>query len=256
MLLVALTVTAAAEPAIPAQKLASDGYPDQARQDFIEGLIAERAGNIAGALQKYTASNGKSPQANTIFNIARLELQLDRVPDARTHFTKYLELAPEAADHAAIEKLVAELEKADPVITIGGRVDGYLDSEPVGIVLVDGVRVGASPVTMTVKPGAHEVERITATTYVRSTITAKTGERDYVDLRGRKHAGNVVVAGKRVELAPGHHSLPDVACTPVEFDVAEGSHITYVRVELADRAQGKDCRELRQVSTQKLVIGK
>ncbi len=255
LVLVAMTGTLAAEPAVPDRKLTSDGYPEQARREFVEGLIAERAGNIAGAMQKYTSSGGRSPQANTFFNLARIELLLDRVRDARTHFAKYLELAPKAADRAAIEKLVAELENGDPTITIGGRVDGHLDAEPAGIVLVDGVRVGASPVTLTMKPGPHEIERLTATTYARTTFQAKAGERDYVELRGRKQPGNVVIAGKRMELAPGHHSLPDIGCTPIELDVAAGKHITYVRVQLEEKARPGDCRAVGTVTTQKLVIG-
>lgn len=254
LVLVAVMASAAADPVIPERKFASDGYPDHARRDFIEGLIAERAGNISGALQKYTASHGKSPQANTAFNLARLALQLDRVSDARTHFARYLELAPQAADRTAIEKLVAELAQADPLITFGGTIDGYLDAEPTAVLLLDGVRIGASPVTRSVTPGEHAIERITATTYGRRTFTAKTGERSYVEVRAHKHPGNVIVGGKRRELEPGHHSLPDLACTPVEFDVAAGTHLTYVRLELADAIPGTACRELRRVSTQKLVI--
>ena len=254
LVLVAAAASAAAEPAIPARKLTSDGYPEPARREFIEGLIAERGGNISVAMQKYSASMSKSPQANTFFNLARLELQLDKVADARTHFATYIELAPQAPDKATIEKLVAELENADPIVTLGGTIDGYLDAEPAAIILVDGVRVGASPVTMSVKPGEHEVERITTLTYGRRTFTAKAGERNYVEVRGHKQAGTVIIGGRRREFAPGHHSLPDLACTPVGFDVTAGTHITYVRVELHDAMQGKDCRELRNVTTQKLVV--
>lgn len=278
LLLLLAAGTALAEPVIPAAKTSTDGFPDAARKDFLEGVLYERQGNVHMALARYGTSNSKSKQANSLFNLARLRLKIDDVREAREKFKQYLEAAPKAKDRAAITKLIKELETADPIVTLGGRPDGRgRDIEPIAMIILDGRVVGPSPATRTLKPGKYEVERVTATTYSRESFTVKEGERRYVTLEGREQAGNVLISGlarhirwkegdteyangARFALAAGHYSLrgdgsnQPKTCTPIEFDVASDKHITYVKVVLDAEDTTNGCRPVRNVSTDRIEV--
>lgn len=278
LLLLLAAGTALAEPAIPAAKTSTDGYPEAARKDFLEGLLFERQGNLHMALARYGTSNSKSKQAGSLFNLARLRLKLDDVREAREKFKQYLEADPKAKDRAAITKLVKELETADPIVTLGGRPDGRSrDIEPIAMIILDGLVVGPSPATRTLKPGTYEVERVTATTYSRERFTVKEGERRYVTLEGREQNGNVLISGlarhikwkegdveyangARFALAAGHYSIngdgtdQPKTCKPIEFDVASDKHLTYVKVVLDPEDAAKGCRPVRKVSTVRVEV--
>lgn len=278
LLLLLAAGTALAEPTIPPAKTSTAGFPEAARKDFIEGLVFERQGNIHMALARYGTSNNKSKQASSLFNLARLRLKIDDVRDAREKFKQYLEADPKAKDRAAIQKLIKELETADPLVTFGGRPESRgRDIEPIAVIVLDGVVVGPSPATRTLKPGAYEVERVTATTYSRESFTVKAGERRYVTLEGREQTGNVLVSGlarhikwkeadieyangARFALDAGHYAISGdgtdqpKTCTPVEFDVASTKHITYVNVDLGPEDKAKGCHPVTKVMTSKIEV--
>lgn len=278
LLLLLAAGTAIAEPAIPPVKTSTNGYPEAARKDFMEGLLFERQGNLHMALARYGTSNSKSKQANSLFNLARLRLKIDDVRDAREKFKEYLEADPKAKDRAAIQKLIKELETADPIVTLGGRPEGRgREIEPIAVIVINGVVAGPSPVTRALKPGRYEVERVTATTYDREDVTVKAGERRYVTLEGREQSGNVLISGLarhikwkegdveyangvRFALDAGHYAITGdgtdqpKTCKPVEFDVASTKHITYVHVELDAEDKANGCRPVRKVTTSKIEV--
>ena len=255
--------------------------------EFLDGLRAERLGRIDNAMSAYRYSLQISTQANTLFNLARLELELEQTASALAHLKAYLDVAPKKApDRGAIEQLIKQLESADPVVTIGaGSKAAARDAEPLAFVLLDGVVVGQSPVTLSVKPGTHVAERVTSTTYGHRRFEVSAGDHDYVPVsaeRDQDGAANILFAtgdgekwqwewktkwgitrlARRTKLPPGHYSLEGRGeqfdtCQPIVFDVAAGSHVSVVRIELGPEPEDnvdKRCREVRNVTVQNLEV--
>jgi tetratricopeptide (TPR) repeat protein len=278
LLLAALTSSAAAQPAPiggpPVRKGVTDKFPAEALSKFVDGIIADKAGDYGDALHAYEASNKIAPHANTYYNIADVERRAEDHKDAVEAYRKYLELAPTAPDRAAVEKLIAELEKAPQLITIDGE-------EPNAVIFVDGKLIGPSPVTLRLPLGTHTADRITATTSSSTHLEIRNGRpqhRSLTHVRKGEQGSVILATGPgwntggswkdkdtgRTWHMPGRNDLPPGryetsmwndtrACTKLAFDVAPGDHLTYVYLDAGPRTP-EGCLPIT-VKVQKLQKG-
>lgn len=268
------TVALADAPPRPApvkRKPASDAYPPEALAFFVEGVIADKAGDLGAADGGYRRSLRASPQANTYYNLANLQHRREWFPQAIVSYRKYLELAPDASDRADVERLIEAIEKRPSIAVIDGR-------EPGAIVIVDGEVVGPSPALIYPSQGRHVVDHIGPTSYVHTSFFVGAAPRtDHVDARYVERAGNVVLSPSprlvwrgtiqyqgqklafpgRFTLPPGRHELrlpPDeYECNAIVIQVAKGDHITHVYLEVLDEPRTGGCRPL-SAHTQKVKL--
>ena len=280
-----------------------------ALERYLDARIADRLGDSLYAASKYSdavgladgcdlryrnricdPANAASPALRaTIYLAAAMhDLALDNVTEATGELDRALAIAPASADRTTIERLRAKIGVPERAVTIGGRVVRGPRREVDGIVLVDGVLAGPSPVTLAMKPGKHVAERVTASTYaVRLFESYKTWNPSYVPVDSTSETtGNVVIAGNlstggcslfvgtscrstwtwsegthqlavgiRFALPKGHYktTADSTTCKPFEFDVASTSRLTYVNVD-GSRTNEHACFDVEHVATQSLVV--
>src|SRR5262245_46418639 len=101
--LVLVAGVAAADP-----KAAPDGdkYTKAAGEAFAQARAADEAGKLDKALRLYEKAQAISPHPNTVYNIADVQRRKGRTKKAIEMYKKYLEMAPQAADRATVEKLI------------------------------------------------------------------------------------------------------------------------------------------------------
>ena len=189
--LVALVVMAtpawANPPALdPARK-------DEAARLVADGSVRYDAKDYQGALDKYDRAYQIYPAAKLHYNRALALAGLRRHSEAADEYDRFIAEASDAPADAlaqANEALVA-LEKKLGKLTITANVTGA--------VAVDGHAVGATPVTMHLTPGSHEV-RLTAAgkkpwqatlTIEAAVTTRKLAELAPLDLRAPAPAGGL-----------------------------------------------------------------
>ena len=182
-LLMALSATATAQPKqVPPQlaRAASDA--------FAKAQTAERAGDVHEAIRQYERANEIAPHANTYFNLAELHRANRSFDAAIDSYRRYLELAPEAADHAAVERRVHELVE----------IPGTLDIESAdldAVMFVDGKPAGA-PHSIEVVPGTYQVDIVTPITFGGSACSVRRGQHSTCSPHTRARVdGNVVISG-------------------------------------------------------------
>lgn len=273
-LVVALTAVATADappPQAPVhRKPASDQYPIEALTSFVEAIVADKAGDLTTAVDRYRRSLRASDQASTHYNLANVQHRMEYYPQAVASYRRYLELAPDAPDRKEVERVIDEIEHRPSIAVIDGDDGG-------AVVLVDGKLVGPSPALVYPAKGPHLAERIGPASYARRPFLTHDAHTEHVQMRHRQADGNVVLSasrdlrsagkwedqGHRFEL-PGRFALPpgryrtylvrpDRACQPLTFEVTKGDHITYVYVdEQPDAAAGR-CTAIT-VRTQKIRL--
>lgn len=260
----------------PKRKPASLAYAPEALSRFVDALMLDKAGDLRDAAHMYEKANQAGPQANTFYNLADVERRRERYQDAIEAYTKYLELAPDAADRKEVDRAIQTL-KATPFLAV---IDGFA---PDAIVLVDGVLIGPSPVVIQLASGAHHVDRISPTGYRGTNIVAKPGDNDHVVMNpiddDEPNPGNVVLAGspairsiggwkdkvtgveyripERFTLEPGHYETDLFgdrrACEKVVFDVPKANGLLYVYLDAKAPAKPGGCLPLK-VRTQLLEV--
>lgn len=227
---------------------------------FVEGLIADRDGDLGLALKRYDKANDREPQANTHYNLADLHRRLGSYRRALEAYRSYLELAPDAPDRAEVERLIARIETTPGTVVIDGQ---DLDA----VVYVDGKLVGPSPVVVQLPDGRHAVDRIGPTTHRQRTVTTSGASHEHVSLNVEIDTpGNVVLSASaalgtqgswvdkatgvtyslpgRQQLAPGRHvTTPwgNRTCSKVVFDVPRGEGVTFVYLDAGPREKGASC---------------
>lgn len=251
LILLAICRVASAEP-----KAQPDKFAKAAREAFEAAQAADTAGKLGEALRDYEKANAIAPHPATVYNIADVQRRMKNIKAAIISYEKYLELVPDAPDHKAVEKLLAELQ------AMSGKLIVEHD-EPTGFVLVDGELLVAKSIE--VPDGQHSVELVTPISYQRNTCTATAGVDHKCSVRVPPRVdGNVIISGpahlssrrwkdnnvefqtkKRFQLEPGHYELYVIdkrrQCAPVKLDVAAGDDVTYAWVDLPKLQPPKDC---------------
>jgi tetratricopeptide (TPR) repeat protein len=128
------------------------GDVDQARADFERGEALYRAGDFRGALSAFEAAQTRSPAPEALFNIARCQERLGQLADAVESYSAYLAAAPNAPDREAVASRIEDLRARLPL-----EASLRVTVEPPSSVAVDGEAAGTSPVSLRLKPGAHQV---------------------------------------------------------------------------------------------------
>ena len=263
----ALVIASTSGHAGPARKPPTDKYPPEALTTFVEGVIADKQGDLDTAVRRYNDANRMSPQPNTYWNLGELYRRMERPDRAIEAYEKYLELAPDAADRDAVARLVAQLSSEATLVLDGVDLDG--------VVLVDGKLIGPSPVVMKKPTGSYFVERISPTSYDSRLVTARPPATEHIRLTGSRDGtkGNVILAAKpsdlsvsweqngtrfripgRMTLPPGRQKItPKRACSAIVVDVPRTPDtVVHVYIEVQPVVTG--CIPIA-VKTQTLRLG-
>lgn len=251
--LAALVATAAADPppkqAAVRRKPASPEYSPEALSKFVDAIILDKAGDLGSATHAYRDSLRGTEHPHTHYNLANVLHRMEYYDQAIRAYRKYLELAPDATDRKAVEKIIADIEAMPYMAVIDGDDAG-------AIVLIDGKLVGPSPAFIYPTEGRHIAERIGPRSYAHRDffVIGARPRTDHHSLGYKEAEGNVVLSvGKEVRmnlkwehkgvkvalpgrfaLPPGRHELTvpyQKACEKIVFDVAKGDHITHVYVD-------------------------
>ncbi len=243
-----------ARPGPPVRKPANVSYTGDQLSAFAEASMADKAGDLETAENRYRRACDDAKQATCYYNLADVQRRMERTKDAIESYGKYLEAAPEAKDRAEVEKLVDRLSQTPPVVTIDG-------DDPRAVVFVDGVYVGPSPQTLQLTEGKHTFDRIGPTSLEHQSDDLKPLQVRHIQGYGnREEVGNVVLSASirrsgtwrdgarewripsRVTLAPGRYeTLPFGSksfCNPIVFDIPKGDAVTYVYIDADEPPDG------------------
>nr|MDQ3369883.1 hypothetical protein [Myxococcota bacterium] len=233
--------------------------PAAALESFVDAVIADKAGDLEGALRAMTSASREVEHPHLVYNVADLHRRMEQLAQALESYRRYLELAPDAPDRAAVTRLVVELVKTRAIAVIDGEdVDA--------VVFVDGRPVGPSPVVMPLADGTHTIERIGPASYDERDVTAKPLAQLHISAYSSSpKTGNVVMNGSpglyqlrwkdrglefelpgRFTLPPGRHETflarPGKACTPIAFDVPPAGELVHVWIEAARPKEPKGAK--------------
>jgi len=260
--IVVASVALAAPPTKPVRKPAPAGLDADTLANFVDAVIADKAGDLERAVTRYQNVGKAIPVV--AYNIADLHRRMEDYERAVEMYKKYLALAPNAPDRAAVQRLIDQLARTPMSIVVDGE---DLDA----VVFIDGKPAGPSPLVTRLADGYHVVDRIGPGTYESDSVIAK--PMGYKRLTAyRERTGNVVMSssssyggswndgGKtfrmhdRFTLPPGRVDTfffkPGQACSPVSFEVpADG--IVYVFVEAPRETKRDRCTPIK-VHAQKI----
>lgn len=257
------------------RKPANVTYPPAALSLFVDALILDKAGELHDAARDYERSIEASPQPNTYFNLADVERRRENYRDAIKAYEQYLAAAPNAPDRKDVERTITELRTTPFVAVIDGEV-------PDGVVLVDGVLIGPSPVVIQLAAGRHHVDRITPAGFRGTLVDAKPGAQEHMQMNpidDEPNTGNVVLAGSpaigstggwrdretgfewhlpgRFSLEPGHYETvlwePGRACETIKIDVPRTKSLVYVYLDAKPPAKPGGCLPIK-VRTQLVEV--
>lgn len=254
---VAVASTDARAQATARKPSGGDALQVQAVEDFVEAVLADRAGDFDTAVRKYESANRITPHANTYYNIAELYRRMEKPERAVANYKKYLELAPRATDRAAVTKLIEQLERTPGKAVIDGE---DLD----GVIFFDGKLLGPSPQIITLPDTErHQVDRVTPKGHADRVLVVSPMRVQHVKMTPSKEELGNVVFSKSPELAngdlmidgvevrvpgratvnPGRHRVEykGNGCAPVEVVVPAAKEVTFVYFAGAKRREGQTC---------------
>ena len=259
---------ALAAPPKPVRKPAPPDLDAKALANWVEAIIYDKKGDYDAAISRYQ-SVGKDMPA-VMYNIADLQRRAEEWDRAIEAYKKYLELAPNASDKAAVEKLIEQIQKTPQVIVVDGE---DLDA----VVFVNGKAMGPSPVVTSLPDGEHVVDRIGPASFESERVYAKPMQNRHINAASyREEAGNVVMSSSspytgswndgdkqfqmhhRFKLPPGrvdtYYFSPGRACSPISFEVpADG--VVYVWVDAPKDNPRGGCIPIK-VTAQKIQFPK
>lgn len=251
---------------LPKRKPAPPDMPVEALRILVKAELLERRNILSETMGLYHEAMERAPDQPSIhYNLGRIWMVRGSYGDAVDAFKKYVALAPKAADRAAVDKLIHDLEHRLPAITIEARE--FAETDPGDVVLLDGVVMGPAPLTLHPTAGTHVFERIGPTRYAREWMTIEEAHNDRTLAPSREVGttkGNVVIdglqlfehnqawtengvafaTGKRIQLPIGHYKTlgkiedgDKPLCKAVEFDVRSTTELLHVHVITDDRAR-------------------
>ena len=227
------------------------GVAEKASDAFARGRELDEAGDLPKALSAYLEASQIYPHPNTTYNIADVYRRMKRYHEAIEAYEKYLKLATDPPDRAAIEELIEQLKATPGQLVIhetGADEQAFVDGEP----------VGKLPVTLDLREGTHVVDVITPISYGWIYCSTRMGQKEECTPSPTPRMdGNVVISGsrrldnkrwretgaffmirERFELRHGHYTVDELAykqCKPVDLDVPRGEDIvTYIWVTTPD----------------------
>ena len=262
-----VTSTAFAAPPKPVRKPPPPSLDAKALDYYVDALLHDKAGEYERAVNSYRSLDEEKLPA-ILYNIADLYRRMDEPARAIEWYTKYLELAPNAPDQAAVQKLIEQLAKTPASI--------YVDGDDFdAVVFIDGKPAGPSPLATQLADGRHVVDRIGPSSYQSHTVHAKPMLFDHVHAT-RDATGNVVLStsstyggtwtdgdktfrmGDRFTLPPGrvdtYYFKPGRACSPLSFEVPTDG-VVYVYVEELGEKKRDACVPIK-VTAQKIAFPK
>jgi tetratricopeptide (TPR) repeat protein len=252
----------------PVRKPAPATLTSDQLRDFVDAIINDKAGRYEEAISDYKQVDKEEPAI--VYNIADIDRRREDYEDAIKGYKKYLDLAPNAPDRAAVQKLIIELEKTPARLVVDGD---DLDA----VVFIDGKPAGPSPLVTTLAEGEHIVDRIGPTSHSHQRVIAKPLMNQHISGYYSEKTGNVVMSttttyggswtdrdkqyrmNDRFTLPPGRHDTyffqPGRACSPVSFEVPPGDAVVYVFIEAPRELDRGKCTPIK-VHVQKLQFPK
>jgi tetratricopeptide (TPR) repeat protein len=264
LLLVVLSSVAYAGPPKPVRKAAPPGLDAEQVSAYVEAIIADKAGDYDGARSRYQRI--KDVAAIT-YNMADLERRMEDYKRAIELYKKYLDLAPNAPDRAAVQRLIDQLAKTPMTLVVDGD---DLDA----VVFLDGKPAGSSPLVTRVADGFHVVDRIGPDSYIHDTFEAKPLGYEHTTANSER-LGNVVMStpayggswhdgdktfqmNARFTLPPGrvdtYFMRPGRACSPLSF-VVPADGLVYVYIDAPRENPKGGCTPIK-VTAQKIAFPK
>jgi tetratricopeptide (TPR) repeat protein len=259
--LVSYVAVAFAAPPKPVRKPAPAGLPPDQLSAFVDAVLEDKAGDYDDAISRYQRIKDV---ANVEYNIADLYRRAEDYQRAIERYKKYLELAPNAPDRAAVQKLIDQLAKTPMTIVVDGE---DLDA----VVFIDGKAAGPAPLITQLADGYHVVDFVGPTLFAHNTVDAKPLAYKH-DTAYRETKGNVVMSTNvryggswhdgdktfrmhdRFTLPPGRVDTyffePGRACSPVSFEVPKDG-LVYVYID-APREMTKGACTPIKVTAQKI----
>jgi tetratricopeptide (TPR) repeat protein len=253
---------ALAAPPKAMRKPAPTGLDAEALDTFVQAVLLDKAGDYDAAITRYDRDKlDNIPEV--VYNIADLHRRSEEWDRAIKAYKKYLELAPNAPDRAAVQKLIDQIEKTPQTIVVDGE-----DFD--AVVFIDGKLAGPSPLVTSLPDGHHVVERIGPASYEHESVMAAPKQNRHIT--GYAEAkGNVVMSsnsgyggswrdGDKFFQMNGRFTLPPGrvdtfwfqagrACSPISFEVpAEG--MVYVFVDAPKDPKRGACTPIK-VSVQR-----
>lgn len=261
--LVFVSSIAFAAPPKPIRKPAPAGLDAKQISAFVEAIIDDKAGDYDRAISHYDDIKDVA-HAHVAYNLADLHRRREDYERAIKHYKKYLELAPNAPDRVAVQKLIEQLAKTPAMLVVDGD---DLDA----VVFIDGKPAGPSPLTTQLADGFHVIDRIGPGTYHHGTVDAKPMVHEH-ETAYREVKGNVVMSTSagwggswkdgdktfrmhdRFTLPPGRVDTfffkPGRACSPVSFEVPKDG-VVYVYIDAPRELDRDSCTPIK-VTAQKI----
>jgi hypothetical protein len=135
-------------PAIALALLASTAKAEKykAREHYKHAMAEYVLDHYDAAIKEFEAGFREEPDPAFLYNIAQAHRLANRPAEAITYYGKYLDLRPDAADRAEVEKQIAELS---------AKLAAALAAPPA----TDGAAPGRTPAADTGAPAPAAVER-------------------------------------------------------------------------------------------------
>ncbi len=125
------------------------------RQRYQEGAAAYAAGSYMDAIERFLEANRLSPNPAFAYNIGLAYEELGDAPDALKWYRAYLRALPAAPDRAEIEPKIVQAEQR--LLARGVQQATILSTPDGATITLDGRRVGVTPWSGEMPPGAHQV---------------------------------------------------------------------------------------------------
>jgi tetratricopeptide (TPR) repeat protein len=260
-----MSSVAFAAPPKPVRKPAPAGLDKDQLSAYVEAILKDKAGDYDAAVSRYQRIK-ELPAA--VYNMADLERRMEDYKRAIELYKQYLDLAPNAPDRAAVQKLIDQLAKTPMTLVVDGD---DLDA----VVFIDGKPAGPSPLVTQLPDGFHTVDRIGPESYRHDDLVAAPLGYEH-DSANSQQIGNVVIStsgyasnwqdgdktflvNQRFTLPPGrvdtYYYRPGRASSPVSFDVpTDGLLYVYIDAPRESPKQGS-CQRIK-VTAQKIAFPK